>query len=164
MPSIARYSSTSEKAFNYSTTINTADVANNLKRFASQRDDIYDGATSQNISAEEEARRKRAAVSYDGQPDAAKDARYTFEMDQIMRSLFNSYRKKRKETSGHVSGLGILSNFILCWNIRLQAFGSVASLSYLPLICRLLHLLWSPGTHLIDTICLHIINSASLLV
>ncbi|KAF3004222.1 SF3a splicing factor complex subunit [Curvularia kusanoi] len=58
----------------YSTTINTADVANNLKRFASQRDDIYDGATSQAISVEEEARRKRAAVSYDGQPDPAKDA------------------------------------------------------------------------------------------
>ncbi|KAF2132250.1 hypothetical protein P153DRAFT_334972 [Dothidotthia symphoricarpi CBS 119687] len=58
----------------YSTTINTADVANNLKRFASQRDDIYDGATGQPISAEEDARRKRAAVSYDGQPDPAKDA------------------------------------------------------------------------------------------
>ncbi|KAJ4345179.1 SF3a splicing factor complex subunit [Ascochyta clinopodiicola] len=58
----------------YSTTINTADVANNLKRFASQRDDIYDGATGLPISAEEEARRKRAAVSYDGQPDPAKDA------------------------------------------------------------------------------------------
>ncbi|KAH6620456.1 Pre-mRNA splicing factor PRP21 like protein-domain-containing protein [Boeremia exigua] len=58
----------------YSTTINTADVASNLKRFASQRDDIYDGATGQPISAEEEARRKRAAISYDGQPDPAKDA------------------------------------------------------------------------------------------
>jgi splicing factor 3A subunit 1 len=56
----------------YSTTINTADVANNLKRFASQRDDIYDGATGQHVSAEEEARRKRAAVSYDGQPDPSK--------------------------------------------------------------------------------------------
>jgi splicing factor 3A subunit 1 len=56
----------------YSTTINTADVANNLKRFASQRDDIYDGATGQHISVEEEARRKKAAVSYDGQPDPSK--------------------------------------------------------------------------------------------
>lgn len=58
----------------YSTTINTADVANNLKRFASQREDIYDGATGLPISAEEEARRKKAALSYDGQPDPAKDA------------------------------------------------------------------------------------------
>ncbi|OAL56864.1 hypothetical protein IQ07DRAFT_527284 [Pyrenochaeta sp. DS3sAY3a] len=58
----------------YATTFNTADVANNLKRFASQRDDIYEGATGFPISAEEEARRKRAATSYDGQPDPAKDA------------------------------------------------------------------------------------------
>jgi splicing factor 3A subunit 1 len=57
----------------YSTTINTADVANNLKRFASQREDIYDGATGLPISAEEEARRKKAALSYDGQPDPTKD-------------------------------------------------------------------------------------------
>ncbi|KAF1832747.1 splicing factor 3a [Decorospora gaudefroyi] len=58
----------------YSTTINTAEVANNLKRFASQREDIYDGATGLPISAEEEARRKKAALSYDGQPDPTKDA------------------------------------------------------------------------------------------
>jgi splicing factor 3A subunit 1 len=58
----------------YSTTINTAEAANNLKRFASQRDDIYDGATGQSLSPEEELRRKRAALSYDGQPDPAKDA------------------------------------------------------------------------------------------
>jgi hypothetical protein len=36
----------------YATTFNTADVANNLKRFASQRDDIYEGATGFPISAE----------------------------------------------------------------------------------------------------------------
>ncbi|KAF2876972.1 Pre-mRNA splicing factor PRP21 like protein-domain-containing protein [Massariosphaeria phaeospora] len=58
----------------YSTTINTADVANNLKRFASQRDDIYDGVTGLPISEEELLRRKKAATSYDGQPDPAKDA------------------------------------------------------------------------------------------
>lgn len=57
----------------YSTTINTTDVANNLKRFASQREDIYDGPSGQSISPEEEARRKRAALSYDGQPNPAKD-------------------------------------------------------------------------------------------
>jgi len=58
----------------YSTTLNTADVAGNLKRFASQRDDIYDGVSGQPISEEEAARRKRAALSYDGQPDPTKDA------------------------------------------------------------------------------------------
>ncbi|KAF2819974.1 hypothetical protein CC86DRAFT_361463 [Ophiobolus disseminans] len=68
----------------YSTTINTADVANNLKRFASQREDIYDGASSMSLSPEEEARRKRAAISsYDGQPDAAKDAARMAQMQSM---------------------------------------------------------------------------------
>jgi splicing factor 3A subunit 1 len=67
----------------YSTTINTADVANNLKRFASQREDIYDGASGLNISPEEEARRKRAALSYDGQPDPAKDAARMAQMQSM---------------------------------------------------------------------------------
>lgn len=44
-----------------------------MKRFASQREDIYDGASGMSISPEEEARRKRAALSYDGQPNPAKD-------------------------------------------------------------------------------------------
>jgi splicing factor 3A subunit 1 len=38
------------------------DVANNLKRLASQRTDVFDPVTGQSISAEEEERRKRAAV------------------------------------------------------------------------------------------------------
>ncbi|RMZ71805.1 pre-mrna splicing factor [Pyrenophora seminiperda CCB06] len=67
----------------YATTINTADVANNLKRFASQREDIYDGVTGQPISAEEEARRKKAALSYDGQPDPAKDAARLSQMQSM---------------------------------------------------------------------------------
>ncbi|KAF2691862.1 hypothetical protein K458DRAFT_425734 [Lentithecium fluviatile CBS 122367] len=58
----------------YSTVITPNEAANNLKRFASQRDDIYDGVTGQPISEEEAARRKKAATSYDGQPDPAKDA------------------------------------------------------------------------------------------
>lgn len=58
----------------HSTVINPTDAANNLKRFASQRDDIYDGVTGVPISEEEAARRKKAATSYDGQPDPTKDA------------------------------------------------------------------------------------------
>ncbi|KAF2275061.1 uncharacterized protein EI97DRAFT_434625 [Westerdykella ornata] len=58
----------------YATTSNFVDVAGNLKRLASQRDDVFDGVTGIPISEEEEARRKRAAMSYDGQPDPAKDA------------------------------------------------------------------------------------------
>lgn len=58
----------------YSTVITPNEAANNLKRFASQRDDIYDGVTGAPISEEEAARRKKAATSYDGQPDPTKDA------------------------------------------------------------------------------------------
>ncbi|KAL1630712.1 putative pre-mrna splicing factor [Diplodia seriata] len=51
--------------------LSTQDVANNLKRLASQRDDIFDPTTGARITAEEEARRKRAATGYDGQPTNA---------------------------------------------------------------------------------------------
>merc|ERR1711939_1280238 len=52
----------------YATTnLSTQDVANNLKRLASQRSDLFDGVTGQPIISEEElARRKKAATSYDG--------------------------------------------------------------------------------------------------
>ena len=47
-----------------------ADVANNLKRLASQRSDVFDPTTGQVISEDELARRKRAAInSFDGNPD-----------------------------------------------------------------------------------------------
>ncbi|KAH8686043.1 Pre-mRNA splicing factor PRP21 like protein-domain-containing protein [Tricladium varicosporioides] len=60
----------------YSTTnLSTADVANNLKRLASQRGDVFDGATGQAISEEEQARRKRAATGYDGTPVEKGDRR-----------------------------------------------------------------------------------------
>ncbi|KAF2653568.1 hypothetical protein K491DRAFT_661764 [Lophiostoma macrostomum CBS 122681] len=57
----------------YSSTMHTVDVASNLKRLASMRDDIYDGATGMPITEEEAARRKKAATNYDGHPDPAKD-------------------------------------------------------------------------------------------
>lgn len=51
----------------YATTnLSTADVANNLKRLASQRGDVFDAATGEPLSEEELARRKRAATNYDG--------------------------------------------------------------------------------------------------
>ncbi|KAF2752317.1 hypothetical protein M011DRAFT_463785 [Sporormia fimetaria CBS 119925] len=67
----------------YSTTINTVDVANNLKRFASQRDDIYDGVTGMPISEEEANRRKKAATSYDGTVDPARDAKRLQDMQSL---------------------------------------------------------------------------------
>ncbi|ESZ90025.1 hypothetical protein SBOR_9596 [Sclerotinia borealis F-4128] len=50
------------------TNLSTQDVANNLKRYASQRSDIFDGVTGQPITEEETARRKKAANGYDGNP------------------------------------------------------------------------------------------------
>ncbi|KAI8627036.1 Pre-mRNA splicing factor PRP21 like protein-domain-containing protein [Xylariaceae sp. FL1651] len=52
----------------YATTnLSNTDVANNLKRLASQRADIFDPVTGQSVSEEEMARRKRAAMnSFDG--------------------------------------------------------------------------------------------------
>ncbi|KAF2763869.1 Surp module [Teratosphaeria nubilosa] len=49
------------------TIISTQDVANNLKRFASQRTDLFDAVTGQALSEEEQERRKRAELgAYDG--------------------------------------------------------------------------------------------------
>ncbi|KAF3802302.1 Sorting nexin-3 [Colletotrichum gloeosporioides] len=60
----------------YATTnLSTADVANNLKRLASQRSDVFDGVTGQPMSEEELARRKKAAIhSFDGNPDGKSQA------------------------------------------------------------------------------------------
>ncbi|KAI0172432.1 Pre-mRNA splicing factor PRP21 like protein-domain-containing protein [Hypoxylon sp. FL1284] len=60
----------------YATTnLSHSDVANNLKRFASQRGDLFDGVTGQPISEEEMARRKRAALnSFDGNPEGRSQA------------------------------------------------------------------------------------------
>lgn len=56
------------------TNLSTSDVAANLKRLASQRSDVFDGVTGQPVISEEEAaRRKRAALSYDGQLDKGKE-------------------------------------------------------------------------------------------
>ncbi|KAL6713570.1 SF3a splicing factor complex subunit [Lecanora helva] len=56
------------------TNLSTSDVAANLKRLASQRSDVFDGVTGQPvISEEEQARRKKAAMSYDGQLDKGKE-------------------------------------------------------------------------------------------
>ncbi|KAM0325095.1 hypothetical protein ACHAQA_007634 [Verticillium albo-atrum] len=47
----------------YATTnVSTADVANNLKRLASQRSDVFDSITGQPLNEEEQARRKKAAI------------------------------------------------------------------------------------------------------
>ncbi|KAL9049361.1 MAG: hypothetical protein Q9162_007257 [Coniocarpon cinnabarinum] len=46
--------------------LSTADVANNLKRLASQRNDNADGSKGDEITEEEKERRRKAARGYDG--------------------------------------------------------------------------------------------------
>jgi len=58
-------------------------VANNLKRLASSRSDVFDEVTGQPISEEEQARRKRAAVSYDGTMDAVRDEQRIKQMQNL---------------------------------------------------------------------------------
>ncbi|KAF2641715.1 hypothetical protein P280DRAFT_497661 [Massarina eburnea CBS 473.64] len=82
----------------YSTVINPTDAANNLKRFASQRDDIYDGVTGVPITEEEAARRKKAATSYDGQPDPAKDA---VRVQQMQNMNVQEQLRRIQERHGH---------------------------------------------------------------
>jgi splicing factor 3A subunit 1 len=82
----------------YSTTnLSTLDVANNLKRLASQRSDLFDGVTGQPISEEEAARRKKAALSYDGQPES-KDAARLQQMQNVnveeqIRQIHQKYKQ-----------------------------------------------------------------------
>jgi len=51
------------------TNLSTVDVANNLKRLASHRDDVFDNVTGEALSEEEQARRKRAALGQYAAPD-----------------------------------------------------------------------------------------------
>ncbi|KAF2757497.1 hypothetical protein EJ05DRAFT_538687 [Pseudovirgaria hyperparasitica] len=70
----------------YSTTnLNTSDVANNLKRLASQRSDLFDPVTGQQYSEEEQAkRRKQATFQYDGTPET-RDAMRNQSVTQSMK-------------------------------------------------------------------------------
>ncbi|KAF2003915.1 hypothetical protein P154DRAFT_519815 [Amniculicola lignicola CBS 123094] len=61
----------------------TADIAKHLKRFASNREDIFDKQSGQPLEEEEAARRKKAALAYDGQPDPVRDAARMQEMQTM---------------------------------------------------------------------------------
>ncbi|KAI9739882.1 MAG: SF3a splicing factor complex subunit [Claussenomyces sp. TS43310] len=58
------------------------DAANNLKRLASQRSDLFDDVTGQPVTEEELARRKKAATNYDGNAEA-KDAMRLAHMQNV---------------------------------------------------------------------------------
>lgn len=53
------------------TNLNTADVANNLKRLASQRSDVFDSATGQPLTPEEADRRKKQTLGFAQMPAQA---------------------------------------------------------------------------------------------
>ncbi|KAF2090899.1 hypothetical protein K490DRAFT_33829 [Saccharata proteae CBS 121410] len=81
----------------YATTnLSTSDVANNLKRLASARSDVFDGVTGQPISEEEQARRKKAATSYDGQPESRDSARiaqmHGMNIEEQIRQIHQKYK------------------------------------------------------------------------
>ncbi|XMA14813.1 hypothetical protein WAI453_007604 [Rhynchosporium graminicola] len=85
----------------YSTTnLSTQDVANNLKRLASQRSDLFDGVTGQPILSEEElARRKKAATSYDGvapeKGDRRLDVKQNVNVEEQIRAIHQKFGDKK---------------------------------------------------------------------
>ncbi|KOS21817.1 Pre-mRNA-splicing factor [Escovopsis weberi] len=77
-----------------------ADVANNLKRLASQRSDVFDPATGQSISEDEQARRKKAAIqSFDGNPDGKSQAHInhlqSVNVDEQIRAIHQRFAGKK---------------------------------------------------------------------
>ncbi|KAI3546977.1 hypothetical protein CABS03_08861 [Colletotrichum abscissum] len=85
----------------YSTTnLSTADVANNLKRLASQRSDVFDGVTGQPLSEEEAARRKKATIhSFDGNPDGKSQAHinhlHNLNVEEQIRAIHQRFADKK---------------------------------------------------------------------
>ena len=82
------------------TNLSTADVANNLKRLASQRSDVFDGVMAggaPQISEEEAARRKKAAmISYDGQPETAQQRvqqMQNLNVEEQIRQIHQKYKQ-----------------------------------------------------------------------
>ncbi|KXX77203.1 Splicing factor 3A subunit 1 [Madurella mycetomatis] len=82
------------------TNLSTVDVANNLKRLASQRSDLFDGVTGQPVSEEEQARRKKIAMhAFDGNPDGKSQAHInqlqTFNLDEQIRAIHQKFADKK---------------------------------------------------------------------
>ena len=73
------------------TNLSTADVANNLKRLASQRSDVFD-PTNQTLTEEEAQRRKRVELSsYDGVTPAGGGADKPKDVQEQIRQLQSRY-------------------------------------------------------------------------
>ncbi|KAK3372397.1 Surp module [Podospora didyma] len=84
------------------TNLSTSDMANNLKRLASQRSDLFDGVTGQPVSEEEQARRKRIAInSFDGNPEGKSQAHInhlqTHNLDEQIRAIHQKFAAAEKK-------------------------------------------------------------------
>ncbi|POR35070.1 Splicing factor 3A subunit 1 [Tolypocladium paradoxum] len=80
--------------------ISHADVANNLKRLASQRSDVFDPITGQAISEDELARRKKAVMnSFDGNPEGKSQAHMnhlqSFNVEEQIRAIHQKFADKK---------------------------------------------------------------------
>ncbi|KAF4969790.1 hypothetical protein FZEAL_10164 [Fusarium zealandicum] len=83
-----------------SSNMSHVDVANNLKRLASQRSDVFDPITGQALTEEELARRKKAAIhSYDGAMDAKSQAQLghmqNVNVEEQIRAIHQKFADKK---------------------------------------------------------------------
>lgn len=83
----------------YSATITGSEIAQNLKRLASQRNDVFDPATGQAMSEEELARRKKAALNpaeaqQESKPQAMNSQ--TVNVEEQIRAIHQKFAGDRK--------------------------------------------------------------------
>lgn len=83
----------------YSATITGSEIAQNLKRLASQRNDVFDPATGQAMSEEELARRKKAALNpaeaqQESKPQAMNPQ--TVNVEEQIRAIHQKFAGDRK--------------------------------------------------------------------
>lgn len=83
-----------------STTVSTADVANNLKRLASQRRDLFDPVTGEELTEEELARRKRLSMnSFGGNPNSTTQAQMNhmqnINVEEQVRAIHEKFAEKK---------------------------------------------------------------------
>ncbi|RFU80997.1 pre-mrna splicing factor [Trichoderma arundinaceum] len=87
--------------------ISHVDVANNLKRLASQRSDVFDPATGNAISEDEQARRKKAAIqSFDGHLEGKSQAHLNHlqnvNVDEQIRAIHQKFAAKKEHRRSSV--------------------------------------------------------------
>ena len=76
-------------------------MANNLKRLASQRSDVFDPITGQAITEDELVRRKKAAIqSFDGNPESKTQAQLSHmqnvNVEEQIRAIHQKFAADKK--------------------------------------------------------------------